>query len=136
MPANKAIDQQKRRRRVGYLVPNVLLNQQPVEISHNGMDLEEMLNMDTQVDLVLVVGTSLKTEGTYKLVKRMIQEVHHNGGVAIYVDKSRAEKRLALLFDLQLQVDIEHWADCMVSTFSEVREEFVLFLSTTNTRIA
>lgn len=80
------------------------------------MDLEEMLAADTKVDLLLVVGTSLKTEGTYKLVKKMVQDVHRYGGASIYVDRSKMEKKLASLFDVQLKIDIENWAQCMMAT--------------------
>lgn len=113
--------EQKRSRRVGYLVPNILLNQQPVEISHDGMDLQEMLAADSTADLLLVVGTSLKTDGTYKLVKAMSQAIRSCGGAAVYVDKSKADRRLGSLIDMQIQVDIENWADCIRATSKEAR---------------
>ena len=105
----------KRRRKSGYLVPHILFNQQPSELSHNGTDIDRLLTADVRVDVMLVVGTSLKTDGTYRLVKQMSENVREHGGIVIYIDNSSAGKKLASLFDMQIQVEIEDWADAMLS---------------------
>lgn len=100
-------------------MPNVLLNQQPTTLSKDGKSLDESLEADTDVDLLLVVGTSLETQGIYKIVKTMAQRVHRRGGAAIYVDRRKAGKKLAALFDMQLQVDIEEWSRCTTIAVKE-----------------
>jgi NAD-dependent SIR2 family protein deacetylase len=77
---------------------------------HGGQSFDEMLQADTQVDLFMVVGTSLKTPGMYKVVRDMVKAVRSRGGITVYLDHSSLGKRLGHLFDLHLQIDIEDWA--------------------------
>ena len=112
----------KRRRPIGYLTPNILMNQQPTTLSKNGMDIAESLDVDTHVDLLLIVGTSLATQGAYKLAKEMVHGVHQHGGIVIYIDRRQAGRKLAGLFDMQLQLDIEEWSRHAVIAAQEVYE--------------
>ncbi|KAG8762684.1 hypothetical protein FRC11_008067 [Ceratobasidium sp. 423] len=107
--AEKASASNKRPRPIGYLVPDVLFNQQTHDISleNKGWDLQ----LDTEVDLFIIAGTTLKTEGTLKLVKAMAQNVHHHGGVVIYVDRGGLSKRLSTFVDVHFRMDVDIFSE-------------------------
>ncbi|KAG8737093.1 hypothetical protein FRC10_008585 [Ceratobasidium sp. 414] len=98
------------------IAQNVLYNHEEVDISEEGNGLAAKLDEDSQVDLLLIVGTSLKTDGLFKLVKLMAQEVHAAGGAVIYVDKRNAGLKFSSFVDMHFQMDIDTWSSCMLST--------------------
>ncbi|KAG9083360.1 hypothetical protein FS749_006078 [Ceratobasidium sp. UAMH 11750] len=122
--ASKAIREGKRRSSVGYLIPNILLNQQPAT-SDQARAIITSTKRDAKVDLLLVVATSLKTHGTFLLAKDMAANVHAYGGVAVYVDNVPMRKSLAGLFDMQLQVDVQGWAACMRAVKYQASASFI-----------
>ncbi|KAG8721240.1 hypothetical protein FRC08_014792 [Ceratobasidium sp. 394] len=113
--ASEATHLGKRPRPVGYLTPKILLNEEPLTFYHNGLDLEELKEIDSQVDLLLVVATSLHSNGLRVLLKDMSASVRQHHGAVVYIDLTPAPKNLAALFDIQLQVDVQDWAECMMS---------------------
>ncbi|KAG8719326.1 hypothetical protein FRC08_003105 [Ceratobasidium sp. 394] len=112
--ATQAMQLGKRSRPVGYLTPKILLNEEPVTFYHNGVDLNKLKEIDSQVNLLLVVATSLHSNGLRRLLKEMILTVRQHHGVIVYIDHTPASKALAGLFDIQLQVDVQDWAKHML----------------------
>ncbi|KAG9084831.1 hypothetical protein FS749_004918, partial [Ceratobasidium sp. UAMH 11750] len=105
----------KRRKRIGYLTPKVLLNEEPlVDIQHH-IDLASLTKKDSKVDLLLVVATSLRSNGPLNLLKSMARTIRERGGAIVYIDQTAASRQLSSLFDMQLQVDVQHWAASMLA---------------------
>ncbi|KAG9120911.1 hypothetical protein FRC07_003361 [Ceratobasidium sp. 392] len=95
----------------GYLTPDIVYNQDSREHGLEDMSLEEMEEVDAHVDLLLIIGTSLATEGAAKLTKSLAKNVHENGGVVVYVDRGRLpDGKWSGSVDLQIDIDIETWA--------------------------
>ncbi|KAG8713536.1 hypothetical protein FRC09_018610 [Ceratobasidium sp. 395] len=113
-----AQQQRKRRRPVGHLIPDVLFNHEEIDFSQEGTGLAVMLDNDSRVDLLLVVGTSLRTDGLFKIVKLMAQSVHAVGGAVVYVDRCAAGSRLSGFMDMHFQMDIDAWSSCMLSVLT------------------
>ncbi|KAG9082341.1 hypothetical protein FRC06_005113, partial [Ceratobasidium sp. 370] len=112
--AKQATHLGKRPRPVGYLTPKILLNEEPVTFYHDGLDLDELKEIDSQVNLLLVVATSLQSNGLRVLLKEMCSAVRQHHGAVVYINHTPAPKNLAALFDIQLQVDVQDWAKCMM----------------------
>ncbi|KAG8793785.1 hypothetical protein FRC12_001639 [Ceratobasidium sp. 428] len=120
-PNCKSVDEEaqarkKRSRPIGHLIPDLLYNNQQLDMSQGGTGLAAQLESDSSVDLLIIVGTSLKTSGAFYLVKRMAQATHEIGGAVVYVDRANASQRLASFVDIHLCVDIEVWSAHMMST--------------------
>ncbi|KAG8691689.1 hypothetical protein FRC11_012894 [Ceratobasidium sp. 423] len=107
--AENALASNKRPRPIGYLVPDILFNQQTEDISleNKGWDLD----LDTQVDLFVIAGTTLKTQGTLKLVKAMSQNVRHHGGAVIYVDRGEPSKKFSSFVDVHFRMDVDVFSE-------------------------
>ncbi|QRV97793.1 capsular polysaccharide export protein [Ceratobasidium sp. AG-Ba] len=103
----------KRTRAIGYLIPDLLYNQETLDLSDESSGLANQLASDSGVDALLVVGTSLKTPGAYRLVKMMAQCTHESGGIVVYIDRNQAPKRFSEFLDMHLEVDIDTWASYM-----------------------
>ncbi|KAG9128200.1 hypothetical protein FRC07_003131 [Ceratobasidium sp. 392] len=115
----KAQKRNSRRRPVGYLIPDVLFNHESVDTTEEGTGLGAQLERDSAVDLLCVVGTSLKTEGAFNLVRHMSRCVRANGGAVLYVDKRVAPKKLATLMDMHFQMNIDVWSSLMLNASTE-----------------
>ncbi|KDN47376.1 hypothetical protein RSAG8_03516, partial [Rhizoctonia solani AG-8 WAC10335] len=116
----KARKAKKRSRPIGYLVPAILFNQQPTNLGMGGRDWD--ISVDTRVDLLFIVGTTLSTKGTFELARNMAQVVQSNGGAVVYLDRALPNKKLLNLVDVHLRMDIE-----MFSMFVlEVKEGILL----------
>ncbi|GAB1523769.1 hypothetical protein RhiTH_006919, partial [Rhizoctonia solani] len=119
LSAKNAAALNKRPRPVGYLVPDVLFNQQMEDISweNKGWDL----GFDTKVDLFIIAGTALKTPGTFKLVKAMAQNTQKYGGIVVYLNRAKPSKSLSSFIDVHFQIE----ADLFPDFFNKInREEF------------
>ncbi|GAB1528114.1 hypothetical protein RhiTH_011305 [Rhizoctonia solani] len=119
LSAKNAAALNKRPRPVGYLVPDVLFNQQMEDISweNKGWDL----GFDTEVDLFIIAGTALKTPGTFKLVKAMAQNTQKYGGIVVYLNRAKPSKSLSSFIDVHFQIE----ADLFPDFFNKInREEF------------
>lgn len=109
--AEKAEQQNKRRRGVGSLVPRILFNEDSAEITQNGKSLKEMIADDSSTDLLLVIGTSLRTNGIAKLVKSLARGTHGAGGAVLYVNKDPlSASAWGTSIDLHIKIDIEDWS--------------------------
>lgn len=113
----------KRRRGIGSLVPNILFNEDSAEITRSGKHLDQLaLHDSSYTDLLLVIGTSLRTGGIAKLVRLLANGVHNTGGVVIYVNRDSLPSRAWEPFvDLHLQTDIEDWSRELLSRSAQVR---------------
>ncbi|KAF8595559.1 DHS-like NAD/FAD-binding domain-containing protein [Ceratobasidium sp. AG-I] len=113
---DKAERENKRRRQPGILLPGILFNEQSAEIVRNGKSLEEMLADDSSSDLLLVVGTSLHTNGIAKLVKSLAKGVHVAGGAVLYINRDPLLANMWGAFvDVHIQTDIEDWSRDLLS---------------------
>ncbi|KDN36762.1 hypothetical protein RSAG8_10626, partial [Rhizoctonia solani AG-8 WAC10335] len=75
------------------------------------MSLDELEQADGLASLLLVVGTSIKTDGAARLVKSLAKRVHAGGGVVVYIDRAPLpDRKWGDFFDLQLQTEIDLWA--------------------------
>ncbi|EUC54297.1 hypothetical protein RSOL_036600, partial [Rhizoctonia solani AG-3 Rhs1AP] len=75
---------------------------QDISLENKGWDLD----LDTEVDLFIIAGTTLKTQGTLKLVKAMAQNVHQHGGAVIYVDLGEPSKKILAFVDVHFRMDV------------------------------
>ncbi|KDN35419.1 hypothetical protein RSAG8_11596, partial [Rhizoctonia solani AG-8 WAC10335] len=95
----------------GELLPDILLNGDSVELSKCGKTLSELVIEDGRCEMLLVLGTSLKSLGAAGIVKSLAKNTHESGGIVIYVDQSILHSlSWASYIDLQLVTDIEEWA--------------------------
>lgn len=95
----------------GYLMPDIVYNQDSREFERGGMSLDEMARLDGRAELLLVIGTSLKTDGVARLVRSLANSVHRSGGSVVYIDQARPPtSRWNPYLDLHLQTDIDAWA--------------------------
>ncbi|KAG8691593.1 hypothetical protein FRC11_000303 [Ceratobasidium sp. 423] len=95
----------------GALLPQVLLNEQSVEVQFNGMTMDELERVDGSAALFLVIGTSIRTDGATKLVKSLARKVHQNGGTVVYIDRSKLQdSKWGDYFDVHIQAEIDDWA--------------------------
>ncbi|KAG8715074.1 hypothetical protein FRC08_011026 [Ceratobasidium sp. 394] len=100
-----------RRLSPGYMLPAIVYNHDSREHELEGMSLDEMEEADGRADLLLIVGTSITTQGVARLVKSLAKKVHQYGGAVVYIDRGKLSKsKWAGFVDLQLAVDIETWA--------------------------
>ncbi|KAG8728803.1 hypothetical protein FRC10_004564, partial [Ceratobasidium sp. 414] len=95
----------------GYMLPDIVYNQDSREHELEGMSLDEMEKADGCADLLLIVGTSVAAEGAAKLARSLANGVHQYGGAVVYIDRGRLTKsKWSGFVDLQLAIDIEKWA--------------------------
>ncbi|GAB1525309.1 hypothetical protein RhiTH_009924 [Rhizoctonia solani] len=108
--AKAALALNKRARPIGYLVPDIIFNQQVQDISweNKGWDLK----FDTEVDLFIIAGTTLKTDGTYKLVKKMAQNTQRYGGIVVYLDQGIPCKKISSLIDVHFCLEADLFPCC------------------------
>ncbi|KAG8717071.1 hypothetical protein FRC08_008235 [Ceratobasidium sp. 394] len=101
----------------GELLPDILLNDESKDVWATGETLDKMVLRDARCDLMIVVGTRLKSQGAAQVVKALAAKVHVHGGTVVYVDwKSLAPSVWAHHIDLHLETNIEEWAkDCIVA---------------------
>ncbi|KAG8720296.1 hypothetical protein FRC09_009789 [Ceratobasidium sp. 395] len=117
----------KRFRRLppGLLLPEILHNEDSREIQSNGLSLDELERSDGSASLLLVIGTSIKTDGAAKLVKSLSRKVHDSGGAVVYIDRGKlAESTWARYFDVQLRTDIDMWAEDACYHLSHPKPKF------------
>lgn len=118
----RAQRENKRQRTVGTLLPSILFNEASTEITSGGKHLEELIADDSYSDLLLVIGTSLRTDGIARLVKLLAGGVHAAGGAVIYVNRDSLSARTwGQFIDLHLQTDIEDWSRELLSMSLQVR---------------
>ncbi|KAG8737228.1 hypothetical protein FRC10_008414 [Ceratobasidium sp. 414] len=83
-------------------------------MSEEGSGLAAQLEAHSKTDILMIVGTSLKTSGAFKLVKRMAQETHFSNGVVVYINNQPAAKQVASFVDMHLLLDIEVFSTSML----------------------
>jgi NAD-dependent SIR2 family protein deacetylase len=97
----------------GLLRPAIILYGE----SHpRGEDIAEMQGVDEQkADIILVVGTSLKTFGSVDLIKKLSASLRKNQrGQVYYMDLQKPPANLANVFDHAIQTDCQKFADYML----------------------
>jgi NAD-dependent SIR2 family protein deacetylase len=103
------------------MLPDIVYNQDSRGHELEGMSLDEMEEADGGADLLLILGTSLATSGATKLAKSLAKKVHGHGGVVVYIDRGQLPKsKWSRVVDIQLEVNIEEWAEDMLSLLSSV----------------
>jgi hypothetical protein len=115
--AAKALN--KRTRRSGFLVPDLLYNSDLVDLTADGTGLAARLECDSAHEALVIVGSSLKTEGPLKLVRSMAQKTRMAGGVVFYIDREPARKKLTEFVDVHIQADIQDWSAWMLETLGD-----------------
>ncbi|QRW04605.1 NAD-dependent histone deacetylase SIR2 [Ceratobasidium sp. AG-Ba] len=104
----------------GYLIPDIVFNQDSREHELAGMSLDQMQEVDGQADILLVVGTSLATPGAAALVRSLARRVHQHGGGVLYVSGAPPSgSGWSRYIDMRLEMDIEEWANDMLSRLNE-----------------
>ncbi|QRW13063.1 SIR2 family transcriptional regulator [Ceratobasidium sp. AG-Ba] len=72
---------------------------------------EQQQKRDGQSELLLVIGTSLTTEGAARLVRLLSCKVHLHQGVVVYIGRAASlNAQWARHFDLYIDGDIDEWA--------------------------
>jgi hypothetical protein len=105
----------------GELLPDILLNDDSTELWKRGKTLDELIVIDGQCDLLLIMGTSLKSRGAAGVVKKLANNAHEYGGMVIYIDKkSLPTHEWASYIDLHLEADLEEWAKCCLKSTAYV----------------
>jgi len=106
----------KREQRTGTLRPDIVLYNE----SHPSGDMiSHIVNKDIlkRPDFLMIMGTSLGIPGCKSLVKSMSKAVHHEGGVTVFVNRTRiALGELSKYIDFQVLAD----TDDVVSIFSNI----------------
>src|ERR1051325_9577532 len=74
-------DMQLRTRAPGLLIPDVLLNEDSNSPFEDGKCFERMKKEDSNCDLLLILGTSLKSHGAACLVRDLARLLHTRGGM-------------------------------------------------------
>ncbi|KAG8791748.1 hypothetical protein FRC12_008229 [Ceratobasidium sp. 428] len=96
----------------GLLLPEIVCNEESREIQFEGLSLDELERSDGSASLLLVIGTSIKTDGAAKLVRSLSRKVHDSGGAVVYIDRGKlAGRTWAPYIDVQLRTDIDMWAE-------------------------
>lgn len=104
-------------------MPSILFNEDSAEILQKGRSLDEMVADDSSTDLLLVIGTTLRTDGIAKLVKTLAKGVRDAGGAVLYVNRDSLPPRTwGALVDLHIQIDIEDWSRDLLSRSLQVRD--------------
>jgi NAD-dependent SIR2 family protein deacetylase len=95
------------------LRPNILL------LDETNYDLpEDVVNLEHIPDVLLVVGTSLKTEMSEHLVKTLANSLHTAGRRVIYIGTDKlARKTWGNHVDVCLQLDVQEWARRQLAAF-------------------
>ncbi|KEP49106.1 SIR2 family transcriptional regulator, partial [Rhizoctonia solani 123E] len=110
-PERTGSDMVLRARVPGILLPEVLLNEDSCSPSKEGKTLEAMKEDDSHCDLLLVLGTSLRSHGAASLVRDLANLVHAQGGMVIYINlTSLSPSSWSSYVDLHIRVDVEEWA--------------------------
>ncbi|GAB1526310.1 hypothetical protein RhiTH_009477 [Rhizoctonia solani] len=110
-PERTGSEMQLRTRAPGLLVPEVLLNEDSNSPFEDGKSFTRMKHDDSHCDLLLVLGTSLKSHGAAYLVRDLAKLVHQRGGVVVYVNLTALPVNgWSSHIDLHIQVDVEKWA--------------------------
>lgn len=72
-------------------------------------------------DTLLIVGTSLKTEGAYDLVLDLANVVHNSDGVVIYVDHADLKPaRFGRFVDFHLKMDLQLCCEAIMKVMDQV----------------
>lgn len=86
-----------------------------------GKQLSKLLDAADNCDLLLVVGTSLKSEAFGSLVRDVARRVHSGEGVVVYIDReSLNARKWAHHVDFHLRLDIEQCAGLILECMDEV----------------
>ncbi|KDN38061.1 hypothetical protein RSAG8_09746, partial [Rhizoctonia solani AG-8 WAC10335] len=95
----------------GLLLPQVLHNDGSWEPQSNGMSLGQLEQADGSAALLLVIGTSIRTDGAAKLVRSLAKKVHQGGGVVVYIDRAALpDRKWGEFVDVHLQMELDKWA--------------------------
>ena len=96
----------------GLLRPAIILYRE----SHpKSEDIESMTNLDrSKADTLLVVGTSLKTDGSRSLIKEMSRHIRKRKGGVYYLNLENPPADQAKVFDHVLQGDCQEFAKCVL----------------------
>ncbi|KAG8722660.1 hypothetical protein FRC08_014405 [Ceratobasidium sp. 394] len=95
----------------GYLMPNVVFNHGCREHECAGLTLGELEKVDGRAELLLVIGTSISTQGTARLVRSLAKRVHQSGGAVLYINRTGlSSARWIDHFDAHLETEIDEWA--------------------------
>lgn len=104
------------------LRPAVLLNESiDPELLYDGTLYDSLMEEVGGSDLLLIVGTSLKTDSAFNLVRDLAETVHNSEGAVVLIDTAELKKgRLAQLVDFHLQMDAQVCAEAILSTIKKV----------------
>ncbi|KAG8736722.1 hypothetical protein FRC10_009031 [Ceratobasidium sp. 414] len=95
----------------GCLLPDVVWNQDSRDHSIGGQSLEQLQEKDGLADLLLVIGTSIGTQGVARLVRSLATNVHRRKGAVVYIGKGAPSTvGWGEHIDLRLDSDIDRWA--------------------------
>ncbi|QRW11071.1 NAD-dependent histone deacetylase SIR2 [Ceratobasidium sp. AG-Ba] len=109
-----ALQTEKRRLRTlppGLLLPDIVWNQDSRDHSTGAIGLDKLLELDGRADLLLIIGTSISTQGAARLVRALAREVHARGGAVVYIGRgSLSWGAWSQSIDLMVDWDIDVWA--------------------------
>ncbi|QRV85659.1 NAD-dependent histone deacetylase SIR2 [Ceratobasidium sp. AG-Ba] len=95
----------------GLLLPDIVWNQDSQDHSTGAIGLDKLLELDRRADLLLIIGTSISTQGAARLVRALAREVHARGGAVVYIGQgSLSWGAWSQSIDLMVDWDIDVWA--------------------------
>lgn len=103
--------------KIGYLHTNIIHYDQP---HHDGVRIAKLYESDMDLDLFIVVGTSLKVYGVKDLVKRGLRNCINNNGISIWINFEEPTKEFRDLFNY-------FWKGDCDSFFTEIKNNVHLF---------
>lgn len=91
---------------IGILRPDIVLygeNHPHAEVLAKGLSLD----LRSQPDLLIIMGTSLKVDGIKKLVKSLSSSVHQKGGKVVFINKTPLAKQWQKCIDYEILSDCD-----------------------------
>lgn len=91
---------------IGMLRPDIVLygeNHPQSEILTRGLNLD----MGLRLDLLIIMGTSLKVDGVKRLVRSYAKNIHERGGAVIFVNKTPLSKQWEGVVDYEVVSDCD-----------------------------
>ncbi|QRV74550.1 NAD-dependent histone deacetylase SIR2 [Ceratobasidium sp. AG-Ba] len=95
----------------GVLLPDVVWNEDSRDHGDETRSFQQHQKRDGNADLLIVIGTSLATDGVARLVRSLAQTVRSYQGAVVYVGRAgNMSARWSKYFDLHIEGDIDAWA--------------------------
>lgn len=102
---------QKRPTPVGRLLPNIVLYGDQI----NTLPIAKKVFQGKDVEVLLVIGTSLRVYGVKNLVKEISKFTFNNKGIRVYIGKEKPPKSISSYFDYWIEGDCNFFSERLLS---------------------